>query len=166
MYTIYTTCTYEQLLLWPKFNMFWFCCLPGQTIWDSFADMATKAHSWLFSISKFVLIFKCIIFHVCTNLWGLKVGAPPVADAVVNHPVLFNAILPSKDLTSKQMMMCLYIYSHRNKRKLRPWVVLPQSSGVSDLPLHPPLDSALLQACKEAQCHPPHSSSLKSAGKL
>lgn len=71
----------------------------------------------------FILSCCCICFHVqsnntffsyglpivpvfvCTNLWGLKVGAPPVADAVINHPVLFHTILPSKDLAHKQMLM-------------------------------------------------------------
>lgn len=35
-----------------------------------------------------------------TNLWRFKVRAPPIANAVVNHPVLFHTILPSKDLPS------------------------------------------------------------------
>lgn len=44
--------------------------------------------------------------------------------------------------------------------KLMSCAVLPQSSGVSGLPLHPLLDSALLQACAEPQFHILHSFSL------
>lgn len=56
---------------------------------------------------------------VCTNLWGLKVGAPPVADAVINHPVLFHTILPSKDLKHKQMLMNLLVHNHQSNKKLK-----------------------------------------------
>lgn len=35
---------------------------------------------------------------------------------------------------------------------------LPQSSGVSDLQLHPLLDSAPPQACTDRQCHSPYGS--------
>lgn len=101
-----------------------------------------------------------MIFTICTNLWGLKIGAPPVANAVINHPVLFNTILPSKDLRPMQMLMYLQILSNQSLMKLMFYAALPQSSGVSDLPLHPLLDSALLQACTEPQRHIPHCSSL------
>lgn len=41
---------------------------------------------------------------VWSHLWRLKVGAPPVADTIVNHPVLLYTVLPSEDLTSKQKL--------------------------------------------------------------
>lgn len=128
--------------------------MPHQLIWDSWADMATKhLCTELYWATFFIIWIKKIIFNICTNLWGFKIGAPPVADAVVNHPVLFNAILPSKDLTTMQMLMDLQLLGHKSLMTLMFYAVLPQSSGVLDLPLHPPLDSALLQACTKPECH-------------
>lgn len=85
---------------------------------DKLADQAAKTSLYWTVAAAFVFTFKVTIpfflmdfllspSSVCTNLWGLKVGAPPVADAVIDHPVLFHTILPSKDLTHKQMLMNL-----------------------------------------------------------
>lgn len=55
-------------------------------------------------------------YSVCTNLWRLKIGAPPVADTVVNHPILLHAILPSEDLIPKQMLVYVFVHNHQSNK--------------------------------------------------
>lgn len=40
--------------------------------------------------------------RIVTNLWRLKIGAPPVANTVINHPVLLHPILSPENLTVNQ----------------------------------------------------------------
>jgi len=38
--------------------------------------------------------------NISTHLWRFKVWSPPVTNAVINHPVLLDAILTAQDLSN------------------------------------------------------------------
>lgn len=46
------------------------------------------------------IIFKKMKVNVSTHLWRFKVWPPPVTNAVINHPVLLDAILTAQDLSN------------------------------------------------------------------
>lgn len=45
-------------------------------------------------------VFRKTKANVSTHLWRFKVWSPPVTNAVIDHPVLLDAILTAQDLSN------------------------------------------------------------------